>query len=291
MYKIIGVDQKEYGPISAEQLRQWIAEGRANAQTLVQAQAGGEWKPLASFPEFSEALAARVSLNQPPPRIGQANPGALAEEILVRDYQVNIGHCFGRSWDLLKQNFWVLVGATLIIALLQTVAELIPPGKIVGLALQGVLWGGLSWLFLKLARRQSAGVEDAFAGFKLAFVQLMLAGVISSVLVCVGLFLFILPGIYLLVAWMMFSNLLVIDKKLDFWPAMELSRKVVHKHWWKMFGLLLVSVIVAMAGVLAFGIGVFVTMPLAVGATVYAYEDIFGDRAALPAPSTLTIGS
>ena len=28
MYKIIGGDQKEYGPIGAEQIRQWIAEGR-----------------------------------------------------------------------------------------------------------------------------------------------------------------------------------------------------------------------------------------------------------------------
>jgi len=35
MYKIIGADGKEYGPIPAEQLREWIAEGRANAQTKV----------------------------------------------------------------------------------------------------------------------------------------------------------------------------------------------------------------------------------------------------------------
>ena len=35
MYKIIGADQKEYGPVSAEQLRLWIAEGRVNGQTSV----------------------------------------------------------------------------------------------------------------------------------------------------------------------------------------------------------------------------------------------------------------
>ena len=33
MYKIIGIDGREYGPVSAGQLRQWIVEGRANAQT------------------------------------------------------------------------------------------------------------------------------------------------------------------------------------------------------------------------------------------------------------------
>jgi hypothetical protein len=35
MYKIIGADGKEYGPITADQLRAWIVEGRANAQTKV----------------------------------------------------------------------------------------------------------------------------------------------------------------------------------------------------------------------------------------------------------------
>lgn len=52
MYKIIGADQKEYGPVSAEQLRQWLAEGRANAQTPVQAAGTAGWKPLAAYPEL-----------------------------------------------------------------------------------------------------------------------------------------------------------------------------------------------------------------------------------------------
>ena len=47
MYKIIGADQKEYGPVSAEQLRQWIAEGRVNGQTKVQAADATEWQTMA----------------------------------------------------------------------------------------------------------------------------------------------------------------------------------------------------------------------------------------------------
>jgi hypothetical protein len=53
MYKIIGADGKEYGPITAEQLRQWIAEGRANALTRVLVEGTTEWKPLSEIPEFS----------------------------------------------------------------------------------------------------------------------------------------------------------------------------------------------------------------------------------------------
>jgi uncharacterized protein YneF (UPF0154 family) len=56
MYKIIGADQKEYGPVTADQLRQWIAEGRVNSQTKVQAAGAVEWKSVADLPEFAAAL-------------------------------------------------------------------------------------------------------------------------------------------------------------------------------------------------------------------------------------------
>ena len=53
MYKIIGANQVEYGPITAEQVRQWIAEGRINAQTLAQGEGETGWKPISSYPEFA----------------------------------------------------------------------------------------------------------------------------------------------------------------------------------------------------------------------------------------------
>jgi TM2 domain-containing membrane protein YozV len=53
MYKIIGTDGQQYGPVNADQVRRWLAEGRVNAQTLVQAEGSPEWKPLISFPEFA----------------------------------------------------------------------------------------------------------------------------------------------------------------------------------------------------------------------------------------------
>jgi hypothetical protein len=56
MYKIIGVDQKEYGPVSADQLRQWLAEGRINARTQVLAEGAAEWKALGDLPEFAAAM-------------------------------------------------------------------------------------------------------------------------------------------------------------------------------------------------------------------------------------------
>jgi TM2 domain-containing membrane protein YozV len=55
MYKIIGADGRQYGPIGAEEIRCWLATNRVNAQTLVQAEGSSEWKPLGAFPELISA--------------------------------------------------------------------------------------------------------------------------------------------------------------------------------------------------------------------------------------------
>jgi TM2 domain-containing membrane protein YozV len=53
MYKIVGTDGQQYGPVGADQIRRWIAENRVNAHTLVQGESSPEWKPLVSFAEFA----------------------------------------------------------------------------------------------------------------------------------------------------------------------------------------------------------------------------------------------
>ncbi len=60
MYRIIGADLKEYGPISADQLRAWIAQGRANAETKAKLEGSDAWQSLRDFPEFAALLGARA---------------------------------------------------------------------------------------------------------------------------------------------------------------------------------------------------------------------------------------
>lgn len=76
MFKIIGADQKEYGPVTVDQINQWIIQGRVNGQTKAKTD-GGEWKTLGEFPEFAAALGNRVSPGPtaaPPPTIGAPMP-------------------------------------------------------------------------------------------------------------------------------------------------------------------------------------------------------------------------
>lgn len=73
MYKIIGADQKQYGPIPGDLIRQWIAEGRLNARSQVCKEDEEEWKPLSAFAEFADALGIGAPAAAPPPLAASGN--------------------------------------------------------------------------------------------------------------------------------------------------------------------------------------------------------------------------
>jgi len=81
MYRIIGADGRQYGPVSAEQLQQWIVEGRANAQTQTFAESATEWKPLGAVPEFAARFAPQTPPTINPPvsaLVRKTNSNAMA---------------------------------------------------------------------------------------------------------------------------------------------------------------------------------------------------------------------
>ena len=239
----------------------------------------------------------------PPPRSSAANAAAIAQEILARDYTLNIRSCLRRGWNLLKGDFWALMGITALVMALFAFASSFGAvtisrsaesstqvSSLVAALIGGPLWGGLWFYYLKKIRREPTTVETAFCGFNPRWIlHLFLAGFVTSILIWLGFLCLVIPGIYLAIAWM-FPLQLVLDKGLDFWSAMELSRKVVTKHWFKFLGLGLVLLLLLFVGVMAFIVGIFVMMPLVMATLMYAYEDIFGGvqgTAATPAATGL----
>jgi hypothetical protein len=107
MYKIIGADGKEYGPISAEQLGRWISEARANAQSRVLAEGATEWKTLAELPEFATALARPPAPTMIPAQISaplttRNNPMAVTGLILgVFSVTLGLCCCYGFPFNVL----------------------------------------------------------------------------------------------------------------------------------------------------------------------------------------------
>ena len=310
MYKIIGADQKEYGPVNADQMRQWIREGRVGAQTSVLADGGGAWQPLSAFPEFADELAAKAAV---PPVAEFSAPTGLPEGILTRDYQLDIGACVGSGWNLLKNNFGIVFGACAIYLLIQMGMSVLGNIPLVGilvsiasLIVAGPLTGGVYYLLLKTIRGLPVEVGDVFAGFRLAFGHLLAGYLVPAIftglsvipgaglmaysiitmanqnapdalnlaLASIGFVLALIPATYFGVSWM-FTLPLVVDKGLDFWTAMGASRKMVGKHFWLVLGLMIVCGLINMVGLLACCVGLFFSIPLVFAAFMYAYESIF----------------
>lgn len=57
MFTIIGGDGREYGPVTVEQIRAWMAAGRANLDTQARLEGSDEWHRLGDYPEFSGPVA------------------------------------------------------------------------------------------------------------------------------------------------------------------------------------------------------------------------------------------
>jgi len=319
MYKILGGDGREYGPVSAAQLRQWVIEGRANALTQVKAEGATQWQSLSSLPELSAVFGAGSST---PPALGALPVGGAPGEVHTGDYELDISGCLSRAWTLLTNNLWLLVGGCavylLIMGGLAGFARLPLIGllfSVASLIITGPLVGGVYHFSLRVLRGQPSEVGDVFAGFRDNFGQLLLAYIVPGiitffvalpgiivaavptilmvkndapsagliVLAAFGLLLALIPALYLSISWF-FTIPLVMDRRLEFWPAMKASRAQVGRHWWTVLGLIIVLGVVNCVGVLLCCVGLFFATPLYFIALACAYETLFLPRTTQPGP-------
>ena len=315
MYKIIGADKKEYGPVDAETLRQWYTQGRVNAQTLIRPESGGDWQPLSAFPELADI----PSIPQNPPTLGApASSSGVAPEVMEADYDLDLGQCVSESWAALSRNFGLVLGGSVVFMLIQGGMSAFAQIPFVGLLMvpvifivTGPLTGGFYYFLLRNIRRENVDIGDVFSGFKRSLGQLiggylvpaLLAGLAALpgalimifpvirmsqqnnysaamvVMLAFGIIVAMIPAIYLGVCWK-FTLPLIADKGLDFWTAMGLSRKRVGQHWWTIFGLSILAGLINIVGMLACCIGLFVSIPVGLGAMMVAYERMFNARTA-----------
>lgn len=206
-----------------------------------------------------------------------------AQDLENRDYTVKIGQYFGRGWEIFKQYALPFIGFMLVVGVIGAVASKLPyplglnedrQGGIVNALLSPALGAGFYIVAFKIAKGRTASFSDFFQGFN-RYLPIFLVSLVSSLLIGVGTVFLILPGVYLAVAYL-FALPFVLDKHLDFWPAMETSRKLITKQWFGFFGLIILIVLLNIAGALALGIGLFVTAPWSTCTIAAAYEDIVG---------------
>ena len=295
------------GPINETEWAELVASGKILPETLVWHEGVEKWTPYRLMtplevdpPDFEEVLETK-----------EESPEEFAARVVDLDYPVDFDRCISQAWKVFKSNFWELVGATLLIfAAIVAGAKLPILEYAVPMLLQGVLMGGLYKIYLYRLRGQPSVFTDLFAGFEPSlFKQLALQNLVSALvsqmcfipvliamkmkeitfqnlqetltgdpqiaLVLMLVFLACaIPAIYFSFCWM-FALPLIVDKGMAFWPAMQLSRAKVLQHPWRISVLLVIAGIVAISGMLGFGLGVVFTLPLYFLIELFQYEDIF----------------
>ncbi len=123
-------------------------------------------------------------------------------------------------------------------------------------------------------------VDQPFT-FKMIFqyfgfiVPLLLTTLLLYVLVAIGFVLLIIPGIYLSVSYT-FALLLVIEKKMGIWEALETSRKAVTHRWFSLFFFWIILSVIMMISAIPIGIGLIWTIPMGCIAYGIMYRNMFG---------------
>jgi len=141
MYKIIGNDGKIYGPVSAEQIREWIAQRRVESRTSVLPTGAVEWTFLGLLPEFAPHLSGPPPVIAPPKNtrnINNTNGFATAGFVCGLISMFSCCCCAGFPFNLLGLIFSI-------IALVQINAQVEKQaGR--GLALAGLICSAVSLL-------------------------------------------------------------------------------------------------------------------------------------------------
>ena len=203
-----------------------------------------------------------------PPPLLEPSPARMQESLPLGDY-------FKTGWDLFKQYPGGFVGFCILYLVIQAALHRIPyVGPVASLAVSTPLIMGNFLVSAKLLHGQTPEFRDFFGGFQY-FLPLLLLSLIAGLFIGIGTILLIIPGVYLAVAYL-FASYLVVDRRLDFWPAMELSRRTVHPQWFSYFAFVLLVVLLNLAGAVALGVGLLVTIPLSFCTVTAAYADLFG---------------
>jgi hypothetical protein len=189
--------------------------------------------------------------------------GSLAPWTPPAGVKASGGRWIGEGWALVKADLGSYVLISLLFALLSGVPFI-----------QGPLIAGFHIFTMKRLTGRNAEVGDLFKGFDF-FVPTLVASLLIGLFTFLGTLLCIIPGL-VVAAMYKFTYLFIVDKRMDFWPAMQASHAVVKNDYFGFTMFLILAFLVNVLGALCCLVGLLVTIPLTFAAITVAYKEIVG---------------
>jgi len=180
-----------------------------------------------------------------------------------------VGSSYSNGWKQLKKYFLELLLITVIgivigtpLGLFRVDAETMGAGAallgIFGFAYSLLLVQpvdyGVSYANLRASRGDKLEIKDMFEAFK-NYINVVLANLLAGAIIIIGLVLLIVPGI-IFACKLAFVPYLVVDRKMEAIEAVKGSWRMTGGHSWKVFFIGVLAVLLSIAGLICFGIGI-----------------------------------
>lgn len=218
---------------------------------------------MAAEQRFCTQCGRMQAIPQGPQAAMSSAPGTIY--VPKREVRSATGRWIGEGWDLVKSDIWLFALITLLYIVLSGAVPLV---------LQGPLMLGFYLVFAKRLRGMRSDLNDFFRGLHY-FVPALVAHILITVFVTIGTVLLIIPGL-ILAAMFQFTMLFILDKRMDFWPAMQSSRAVVRNDYFGFTMFTLTLILLNVLGALLCGVGLLFTIPVSMAAVAVAYRDCVG---------------
>jgi len=154
--------------------------------------------------------------------------------------------------------------ATILGSVIQMVASIVVMPMFMGIHIMG----------MRHAENKSVSAGSIFGYFN-KIPAIFLCYLMMIIMIMLGTVLLILPGIYLMYAYM-FAMPLVVEKNLPAWRALEISRKALTRTWFRFFGLVLLLMLINVIAMIPLGIGMIWSIPWSVLTMSMVYTKLFG---------------
>lgn len=141
---------------------------------------------------------------------------------------------------------------------------------------------GFTRLSLDVVDYGTEGKLGTMFVFQKIFWSYLGAYVLFFLLLTFGFLLLFIPGIYFMLKYQFFGNLIV-DKNMGAIEALKTSGKITDGVKWQLFGFCLIIIGLNFLGMLALGVGLLVTIPVSVVAYTIVYRKLAARLDVVPA--------
>jgi hypothetical protein len=167
---------------------------------------------------------------------------------------MNLGQMLDAAFSIYRRHFLALVGSVAVIVVPLAIAELAlgQAAPIAAVLLSLLPAAAAACLVDQAAAGQKPTVATVWSALTPNVVALILTAAMFIAGVFIGLLLFIVPGIVLWIWWALAAPVIAVEHR-RYASALGRSRELVSGSWWRVFGILLVIVLMAYAVVVAVG--------------------------------------